>query len=175
VFARNVGLVNAVVMTHSRTPLRAGEIARAADLARQIVASALRTLEKRGLIKRKRSGDYDVFEPDSTSPYYPSAYLAALVDLPVASALRSLRPHAVYVYGSMATPGKARPGSDIDLLVVGDFDRSVVQAAVSRVGDRIGRRVDAFVLTPEQLDAGRRKDDAHVRAALDGVRLLGQA
>lgn len=151
-----------------------GEIARAGSLPRQIVSSALRTLEKRGIVKRTSAGEHDVFAPDTTSPYYPAAYLAALVDLPFASALARFRPFAAYVYGSMAIPGRATPESDLDLLVVGDFkDKDAVREAANGVGQRVARRVDVFLLTPEQLEADERTGDAHVRSALAGVRLLG--
>ena len=174
-FARNVGQVNAALMLHSRLPLRLSELARASNLPRQIVASALLTLERRGIAKRTRAGDHDVFAPDVGSPYYPSAYLAALVDLPVAAALGNQRAMAAYLYGSMAVPGRATPGSDIDLLLVGDFRNKVtVREAVGRIGERLERRVDAFLLSPEELEAGRRSGDAHVRAALAGVRLFGE-
>jgi hypothetical protein len=161
-------------MTHSRVPLRLGELARASGLARQIVASALLTLEKRGIARRIRSGDHDVFAPNTASPHYPSAYLAALVDLPVADALGAQRAMAAYLYGSMAVPGKSTPGSDIDLLLVGDFkDKAAVREGVSGIGERLERRVDAFLLSPEELEAGRRSGDAHILAALAGVRLFG--
>ena len=174
-FARNVGQVNTALMIHSRVPLRLGELARASDLPRQIVASALRTLQKRGLVKRTRAGDHDVFAPDTSSPYYPSAYLAALVDLPVAAALHGQRAMAAYLFGSVAVPGRATPRSDIDLLLVGDFeDEAAVREAVSRIGERLERRMDAFVLTAEELEAGRRSGDTHVQAALGGVRLFGE-
>jgi predicted nucleotidyltransferase len=175
VFARNVGQVNVALMLHSRVPLRLGELARASDLPRQIVASALRTLEKRGIATRTRAGDHDVFAPDTSSPYYPSAYLAALVDLPIAKALGRHRAMAAYLYGSMAVPGGGSPRSDIDLLLVGDFtDKEEVRVAVGGIGERLERRVDALLLSPEELEAGRRSGDAHVRAALAGVRLFGE-
>lgn len=174
-FARNVGQVNVALMLHARLPLRLSELARASDLPRQIVASALSTLEKRGIAKRSRAGDHDLFAPDPLTPYFPSAYLAALVDLPILEALGRQRVMAAYLYGSMATPGRATPTSDIDILLVGDFEsKADVREAVSRVGERLGRRVDAFLLSPEQLESGRRSGDAHVAAALAGVRLFGQ-
>ena len=174
-FAPNVGQVNVVLMLHSRVPLRLGELARASARPRQIVASALLTLERRGIVKRTRAGNHDLFAPDTSSPYYPSAYLAALVDLPVATALGESRAMAAYVYGSMAVPGRATPGSDIDLFLVGDFaDKASVRDAVGRIGERLERRVDAFLLSPEELETGRRSQDAHVAAALAGVRLFGE-
>lgn len=175
VFAHSVGQVNSALMLHGRLPLRLGELARASNLPRQIVASALRTLERRGIVRRTRVGDHDVFAPDVSSPYYPSAYLAALVDLPVAAALGSERAMAAYLYGSMAEPGRGTPRSDIDILLVGDFrNKAAVREAVSAIGERLERRVDAFVLSPEELEGGRQSGDAHVMAALAGVRLFGQ-
>lgn len=174
-FARNVGQVNVALMLHSRVPLRLGELARASNVPRQIAASALLTLEKRGLAKRTRAGDHDLFAPNTSSPYFPSAYLAALVDLPVASALGPHRAMAAYLYGSMAKPGGGTPASDLDLLLVGDFNaKAEVRNAVSMIGERLERRVDSFLLSPEELEAGRRAGDEHVRAALSGVRLFGQ-
>ena len=174
-FAQNVGIVNSFLCIHSRTPLRAGELARACGLSRQVATSALHTLDKRGLATRARAGKYDVFAPNTASPYYPSAYLAALVDLPVAAALGGLRAMAAFVYGSMATPGKGTPRSDIDLLLVGDFaDKVAVREAVGRLGERLERRIDAYLLSPEEIEAGRAAGDPHVLAALAGVRLFGQ-
>jgi len=175
VFARNVGLVNAVLVTHARARLRLGEIARAAELPRQIVSSALRTLEKRGIVRREREGDHDLFSADQSSPYYPSAYLAGLVDLPVAASLGTGRAMVAFLYGSMAVPGRATPHSDLDLLLVGDFgDRASVREALSGLGERIGRRVDAFLLSPEEFERAREMSDPHVASALAGVRLFGE-
>ena len=174
-FARSVGLVNVAIMLHSRVPLRLSELAGASGLPHQVVTSALLTLEKRGMVTRRRAGDYDVFAPNTASPYYPSAYLAALVDLPVAAALGGMRAMAAYVYGSMAIPGKGTPRSDIDLLLVGDFaDKAAAREAVGRLGERLERRIDAYLLSPEELEAGRTSGDPHVLAALAGVRLFGQ-
>lgn len=175
-FARNVGLINAFVMLHSRLPLLAGELASASGLPRQVATSALLTLEKRGLVTRTKAGKRDAFGPNIASPYYPSAYLAALVALPVTLALGSQRAMAAYVYGSMATPGRGTPRSDIDLLLVGDFkDKAAVREAIGRLGERLERRVDAFLLSPEEVEEGRRNGDLHVLAALAGVRLFGEA
>lgn len=82
---------------------------------------------------------------------------------------------AAYLYGSMAKPGGGTPASDLDLLLVGDFKaKAEIRNAVSMVGERLERRVDTFLLSPEELEAGRRAGDEHVRAALAGVRLFGQ-
>ena len=173
--ARNVAKVNSALMLHARSPLRLAEIARAAALPKQIVASALGTLEKRGLIVRTRRDDHDLFEPDKSSPHFRSAYLSALVDLPVREVLGSRRVMAAYVYGSLATPGGGTPQSDLDILLVGDFQaRGEARFALTPLGERLERRIDAFVLSPEELELGRAKQDPRVASALAGERLFGE-
>jgi hypothetical protein len=175
-FAHKVGLVNSFVMLHSRVPLPAGELATVSGLSRQVATSALIGLEKRGLVTRARAGKRDVFGPNTASPYYPAAYLTALVDLPIAETLAPHRAMAACVYGSMATPGLATPRSDIDLLLVGDFpDKPAVREALDRLGERLERRIDAYLLSPEEVESGRREGDEHVLAAVAGVRLFGEA
>ena len=49
-----------------------------------------------------------------------------------------------------------------------------MREAVNRMGERLERRMDAFLLSPEELEAGRQSGDTHVLAALSGVRLFGE-
>jgi predicted nucleotidyltransferase len=99
----------------------------------------------------------------------------ALVDLPLDEALQGVSISAVYAYGSMTQPGRASRASDLDLLIVGDVrDRDALIERLTEVGRRLGRAVDAFILTPEQVEEAKGRDDAHVVAALAGVRIRGR-
>ena len=138
-------------------------------------ASALSTLQKRGLVRQARHAGQDEFEPNPESPHYPMAYGAALVDLPIAKALAGQRVHAVYAYGSLARPGGGTKNSDLDLLIVGDVkDRDALVDRLSPVGAKLGRAIDPFVMTPEQFDRARTTNDPHVAEALGGVRIFGR-
>ena len=115
-FARNVGQVNAALMIHSRVPLRLGELARASGLPRQIVASALLTLEKRGIVKRTRANT--MFSPRTSqarTTRQPTSPLWSISLLP-----RLAVTGGRVFYGSMAVR-EDYPRSDIDLLLVGDW------------------------------------------------------
>ena len=171
----SVARVNTVLMLHADVPLPVAVIARAAGLRYTPAASALATLEKRGLVVRSQRAGQDEFGPNRESAYYPMALGMALVDLPLDEALRGCSASAVYAYGSMAEPGRATRGSDLDLLIVGDVrDRDALVERLVEVGRRLGRAVDAFILTPEQFEDARRRHDPHVAAALAGVRLRGR-
>ena len=171
---KTVAQVNTIVMLHPSTPLPLAAIVRASGLARSSVLSALTTLEKRGVIVRSSRAGQDEFGPNHESPYYPMAYATALIDLPISEALRGQKVYAVYAYGSLARPGGGTRHSDLDLLVVGDVkDRQSLIGKLSLAGARIGRAIDPFILTPEQLAEARAKADSHVLSALAGIRLLG--
>lgn len=173
-FPKTVAQVNTVLMLHAMTPLPVAAIVRATGAQRSPVVSALTTLEKRGLIRRTSRAGQDEFAPNRADPHYPMAYAAALVDLPLAEAFRGRRVYAVYAYGSLARPGGGSKDSDLDLLIVGDIkDRDDLVAKLQLVSARLGRAIDPFILTPEQLNAAKAKNDSHVASALAGVRLLG--
>jgi len=171
----SVARTNSIVMLHAQLPLRASAISRlAGERSRAATASALNTLEKRGVVRRSRRVDHDVFEPNRESLYFPMAYETALVDLPIGPALKGDRAFAVYVYGSMAHAGTATPSSDLDLLVIGRIrDSKRTNARLQELGERLGRSIDTWFLTPEEARAFAERDDPHLRRALDGVRIHG--
>lgn len=173
-FSQSVAQVNSILMLHPETPLPIVSIARLSGLAYNAVDSALQTQEKRGMVQRSQRAGQDEFAPNRESPYYPMAYASALVDLPIAQALYGIRVYAVFAYGSLSHPGGGGPGSDLDLLIVGDVkDKADLTYRLIQVGTRIGRAIDPFVLSPEQLESARKSGDSHVASALSGVRLLG--
>ena len=176
VLPRTVALVNSIVMLSAETPLPAADIARAAGVAYTPTVSALRTLEKRGLVRRTSRAGRDEFEPNNQSTYYPMAHATALVDLPLTEALRGQRVYAVYAYGSLAQHGGGTRDSDLDLMIVGDIkDRPWLLEQLGKIGERLGRVIDPFVLTPEQFELAKAREDRQVTSALAGIRLSGQA
>ena len=173
--APTVARTNVILMLHANAPLRAGTIATLAGLPRAVAVSALATLERRGVARRRHRLGHDEYEPDRDSPYYPAAHLAALVDLPLDDAFAGERIDAVFVYGSCATPGAARPDSDLDLLIIGRVEEPrVLNARLQEVGARIGRAIDPILLSPEQARHGLETGDPHLSTALAGVRIRGR-
>ncbi len=161
-------------MLSADTPLPVAEIARAAGVAYTPTASAVATLEKRGLVRRTRRAGRDEFEPDTQSTHYPMAYATALVDLPLTDALRGHHIYGIFAYGSLARPGGGTRSSDLDLLIVGDIkDRAALSERLAEVGNRLHRIIDPFILTPEQFERAKEEHDLHVASALAGVRVMG--
>jgi predicted nucleotidyltransferase len=162
-------------MLHATPPLRAGSIARlAGEASRGVSVAALSTLVRMGIARRRTVLDHDAFEPDASSPYYRAAYLAAIVDIPVDAAISGEPIAAVIVFGSTAR-GTARRDSDIDMLVIGRVsDERAVRRRLSEACARYDRRIDAVVMTAEEVEAGMESGDQIVAGAeRDGVCIRG--
>ena len=173
-FAQSVAKVNCILMLHADAPLPLAAVARAAGLTYNLTQSAIHTLEKHRVVTHESRAGQDLFGPDQASAYYESAYRTALVDLPIDAAIRGHRVLAVFVYGSLTTPNGGTRRSDLDLLLISDTKRpDELVFALSLVGQQIGRRIDPLVLTPEQLEEAQRREDAHILAAIHGIRIRG--
>jgi predicted nucleotidyltransferase len=172
--SQSVALANSILMLHADAPLTVAQVVRATGLKYTPAASALATLEKRGVVRRVRRAGQDAFEANRDDPHYPAAYISALVDLPLQDAFRGVRPYAVFAYGSLARPGGGTAHSDLDLLLIADVkDREGLLGRLSMLGARLGRTIDPFILDPQRFEQARRRHDAHVESALAGVRILG--
>ena len=77
---------------------------------------------------------------------------------------------AAAIHGSWAA-GTVRPDSDLDVIVVTDGDRRVVQRAARRVGQQISRDIDASVLSREDFDDLRRSRNPFLGRILHGPRI----
>jgi hypothetical protein len=176
--ARSVAAVNSLLMLHADVPLPLASVAQLVGQPYAVTASALKTLEKRGLVVRSTRAGQDEFGPNRESPYYPMAYSLALVDLPVAEPLHEQKIYAAYAYGSLSRPGGGSPGSDLDLMLVVAFRDEVARAAVASdlalfLSGRLHRPIDPWILAPKEAEDLLRDQDPHLVEALKGVRIMG--
>jgi hypothetical protein len=176
--ARSVAAVNALLMLHADVPLPLAKVAQLAGQPYAVTASALKTLEKRGLVVRSTRAGQDEFAPNRASPYYPMAYDTALVDLPIAEPLHEQKIYAAYTYGSLSRPGGGNPSSDLDLMLVVAFRDEVARAAVASdlalfLSGRLHRPIDPWILAPKEAEDLLREQDPHLVEALKGVRIMG--
>lgn len=119
--------------------------------------------ETAGLVTSRKVGKTRLVRANTDSAYYEglAQVLVRAFGVPavLATALREIDGIATaHVFGSWAArylgSGGKRPVGDIDVLVLGEPDRSELYAAVARVEPRLGRPVQVTVRDADWLEAG---------------------
>lgn len=135
------------------------EIVRRAQVGRGSVQRELDRLVKSGLVTARSIGNQRHFQANARCPIFNELHGIVMKTSGIADALRDALnslgngvSHA-FVFGSIAA-NTAKPGSDIDLMVVGDVSFTAVVHAFMNVHDQLGREVNPVVMT---MDEFRRK------------------
>jgi predicted nucleotidyltransferase len=127
----------------------------------------LKSLSEAGLLARTTSGNQVRYQADRSCPIYEELAGIFRKTAGLADVLRDLlkplskKIDLAFVFGSLAQ-GKARPGSDIDLLVVGSAPFPAVVEACHAGTQRLGREVNPVVMTKAALLAKHRQSDRFI-------------
>lgn len=127
----------------------------------------LKSLNEAGLLARSTSGNQVRYQADRSCPIYEELAGIFRKTAGLADVLRDLlkplskKIDLAFVFGSLAQ-GKARPGSDIDLLVVGSAPFAAVVEACHTGTQRLGREVNPVVMTKAAFLAKRRQSDRFI-------------
>ena len=136
--------------------LRPEESRHVRDLARALGKPAgtllreLNALAEAGVLERRRVGNQVHFQADAASPIYEDLRNILKKTVGVADVLReALAPlaakiRAAFVYGSIAR-GEERPGSDLDLMIVGEVRFADVVRALAPAQEALRREVNPNV------------------------------
>lgn len=143
-----------------RTGLPAGTLNR--ELAR---------LADAGLLKRERRGNQLLYSAERGCPVFEelasilrkTSGVADVLAAALAPAREEIR--AAFVYGSVAG-GRARPGSDLDLIVVGDLGFGDAVKLLHPAQEILGRDISPRVYGVKEWKQKRRAPDAFLREVL---------
>jgi predicted nucleotidyltransferase len=154
--------------------LHVREIARRAGLNEATVRQELKRLTGIRLLTCRRDGNRAVYRANDEHPLYPDIRslvrkTSGLLEV-LREALAFPGVDVAFVFGSLAE-GTERPGSDVDLMVIGNLTLRRVTKMLSGVSSRLGREINPHVLTPEEF-ARRRKARDHFLTALRDDRKL---
>jgi predicted nucleotidyltransferase len=126
--------------------------------------------EDAGLVVRDATARPHRFAAAPDDPMYePLAELlnrSVGVEAELRSALDRPDVIAAVIYGSWPR-GTRRPGSDIDVLVVGNASLRDLRRVVRPIGKAAGRTVDVTLLSPEEFSRMRDEGAGYLRSVLD--------
>lgn len=143
------------------------ELAREIDRPHQVVGRELKRLVAAGFLEERTVGKTRRVRLAEQSPIVKSARTlfdqTAGVEARLSRALDNVTGvRAALVYGSRAR-GDERPGSDIDLLVIGKPDGRALSSAIAKAERDIGRQVQVIVLEPSELRVPASKAPAFLK------------
>jgi DNA-binding transcriptional ArsR family regulator len=140
--------------------LNVKELAERAGLAYGTVHREVRRLLEAGLLSERRVGQARLVRPNPESPLTQPVRDLLLVSAGPVPLLTAELGNiagvlAALLYGSFAARMRGEPGeapNDIDVMVVGTPDPTAVYDACRRVGDQVGREVNATIMTVDEME-----------------------
>jgi predicted nucleotidyltransferase len=134
-------------------PVHLREIQRQTGFAVGTVRQDIEKLVKLGVVTRRRDGNRVCYAADDRHPLTSEIHRLVLKTVGLTDVLREAladqQIRCAFVFGSVAT-GTEKADSDIDLLVIGELGLRQVSARLAGVGDRLGREINPFVLSPAE-------------------------
>jgi uncharacterized protein len=140
------------------------EIARGARTSPSSLQRDLAALAAAGIIERQEDGRQVYYQANANSPIFNELKGIVTKTFGVADFVREvLRPHekhirAAFIYGSVAK-GTEAPGSDVDLLVIGDLPPSQLAIDLNKIMLDLRRRVSLTSYSVDEF-VQRTKDES---------------
>jgi hypothetical protein len=137
------------------------------------VQRELETMAAVGLINRSTVGNQVFYQANRQLPGYEELHslIAKTVGIihVLRSALAPLAKHVsvAFVYGSIAA-GTETPGSDVDLMVIGDVTMDEVVACLTPAEGAVGRPINPTVYSLREFRSKRRAGNHFINAVVHG-------
>jgi len=154
------------------------ELARSVAAPQSSVHRELGRAEASGVIRRDASARPHRFAAAQDDPLYGplAALLSRSIGIEGQLRVALSRPDvtAAAIFGSWAD-GTRRPGSDIDVLVIGDADLQDLRRRVRPIGRSAGRTIDVALLAPDEFRQLRKNEASFARRVLEAptIALVG--
>jgi predicted nucleotidyltransferase len=139
------------------------------------VRQELKRLTAMRLVEARVSGNRIYYRANPDHPLTPEIRNLVLKTSGLADVLRRALDTAgirsAFVFGSVAE-GVEKPGSDVDLMIVGSMTLREASKLLSGVGSLLGREVNPHVFTSREFVRRRKAGDHFLTSVLGGKRLF---
>jgi len=150
-------------------------IERESGLTVGAVREELKKLETLDLVSARRDGNRLYYRANTGHPLHEDLRnivlkTSGLRDV-LRDALKDSRIQLAFVYGSLAGD-RARSRSDVDLMVIGSLGLRVVSKLLMGVTDRVGREINAVVITPAEMKSRKESADTFILDVLSKPKIF---
>lgn len=150
-----------------------GDLAQRLGAAPVSVHRELQRALKTGVVTREAIGRTHLYRAAVESPLYEPVRLLLERTVGVETELRDALSdlpgvEAAFIYGSFADGTKLRPASDVDVLVLGDVDYTLLRRRLRDVERRVGREIDMLAYGREEFASLARSGNGLTRSIVGG-------
>ena len=155
------------------------ELARQLHLQPSSIQRDLTALTEVGILERHYDGNRVYYQAQRECPIFPELEQLLIKTVGVVDVLReALKPvlkkiKIAFIYGSIAS-GKARAGSDVDLMIVGDVGLERIARLFQSIETRLGRQVNPTVYTVADVQQRLTEESHFLRTVLGSPVLFVQ-
>jgi len=166
-----------LLLLHPDQAYHVREIARLTGTVAGTLHKELSRLAKAGVLNQEKSGNQVRYSANRSCLIYDELASILRKTSGMADVLaEALLPYeknidSAFVFGSVAS-GKARVGSDIDLMVIGDVSFSDIANATYGAQETLGRHINPKVFFLNEWQERLRKKDSFVREILDKPKIM---
>jgi predicted nucleotidyltransferase len=144
------------------------------------VQLALRKLESAGILIPQREANIKFYSLNKESPIYPEIKSIILKTEAIGDVLRKGLKNlkdikCAFIYGSVAKD-RERPGSDIDICIIGKVDLSALSSLTSQLEEKLKREIATVTFSPREWKKAKRDKKAFIRDILKNkkITLMGK-
>jgi predicted nucleotidyltransferase len=160
-----------LLLLHPEQTFHVREIARQTETNAGTLHKELARLAQAGLLTREQVGNQVRYGANRQCPVFEelasilrkTSGLADVIRDAIAGLAARIR--VALIFGSVAR-GEARPGSNVDVLMVGDLGFAEAVKAVHAAQERIGREINPVVMSPEEFQRKLMGGDGFLRDVL---------
>jgi predicted nucleotidyltransferase len=140
------------------------------------VGREMARLGEMGILRSKRNGNLKHFQANQECPFFEELKGLVLKTSGVAGRIRASLGRLAgiefaLIYGSYAK-GEEKPGSDIDLLIIGDVDLNRLDASLGKLEKTLGREINYVLYSREEFKAKKKSKDGFLMDVLSGKKIM---
>jgi predicted nucleotidyltransferase len=152
------------------------EVARRTQLNLNSVRRELDNLEAADLLRSRKQGSLKLYSANRENPIYEELKRIFLKTVGMGKVIKdSLAPlgkiETAFIYGSFST-GDEKPGSDIDLFIVGEIEQAKAAAVFEHLQRELSREINYVIFSPKEYRKRKAARDPFVSNVLSQRKIV---
>jgi DNA-binding transcriptional ArsR family regulator len=156
--------------------LHVREIERRSGFTIGTIQTELKKLSSLGLVHSRRDGNRLYYRANQQHEIFKEIQILTLKTVGLADILKSVLVDenaiaVAFIFGSIARQAE-KPGSDIDLMVIGNLGLRQISSHLSAAVEKIGREINPYILSAAEFKSRKEKKEHFLSRVLSEPRIF---